>query len=192
MNTLESATHETVPAPIELMKALALFQYECPIIHKSTKGYGYSYADLPTIIETITPILKKNGLGFTQLVQGENIVTFVFHAESGQSIESSMKIEPIEMKGMNSLQSYGACLSYFRRYSLICILGIVSDQDTDAQGQPKKMASKKDPNEKEKLNHKQFIRAMAEIQSGKYTKEFILNAFDLTEEQILTIDEMNV
>jgi Ca2+-binding EF-hand superfamily protein len=71
-------------------------------------------------------------------------------------------------------------------------LGIVSDQDTDAQGQPKKMASKKDPNEKEKLNHKQFIRAMAEIQSGKYTKEFILNAFDLTEEQILTIDEMNV
>lgn len=189
MTTIETSTTE---APIELMKALALFQYECPIIYKSTNGYGYKYADLPTIIETITPLMKKHGLGFTQLVQGENLTTFVFHAESGQSIESTIKIDPIEMKGMNSLQSYGACLSYFRRYSLICVLGIVSDQDTDAQGQPKKMASKKDPNAKEKLNHKQFIRAMSEIQSGKYTKDFIIKSFDLTEEQILTIDEMNV
>lgn len=189
MTTIETSI---VSAPIELMKALALFQYECPIIYKSAKGFSYKYADLPTIIETITPLMKKHGLGFTQLVQGENLTTFVFHAESGQSIESTIKIEPIEMKGMNTLQSYGACLTYFRRYSLTCVLGIVSDQDTDAQGQPKKMASKNDPDAKEKLNHKQFIRAIAEIQSGKYTKEFILNAFDLTEEQILTIDEMNI
>ena len=51
---------------IELYKALAAFQQEVPTIHKGTKGYGYSYADLPTILTTINPLLKKHGLGFTQ------------------------------------------------------------------------------------------------------------------------------
>ena len=30
-----------------IYKALANFQQECPTIHTGTKGYGYSYADLP-------------------------------------------------------------------------------------------------------------------------------------------------
>ena len=34
-----------------IYKALADFQQECPIIHKGTKGYGYTYADLPAIFE---------------------------------------------------------------------------------------------------------------------------------------------
>ena len=38
-----------------LFKAIADFQQEVPTIHKGTKGYGYSYADLPTIFEKINP-----------------------------------------------------------------------------------------------------------------------------------------
>ena len=32
-----------------IYKSLAAFQQEVQVIHKGTKGYGYSYADLPTI-----------------------------------------------------------------------------------------------------------------------------------------------
>jgi hypothetical protein len=52
-----------------LFKALSDFQNEVPIIHKGTQGYGYSYSDLPTIFPVINPLLKKHGLGFTQLGQ---------------------------------------------------------------------------------------------------------------------------
>ena len=45
-----------------LYKALADFQQEVPIIHKDTKGFNYTYADLPKIFEVINPLLKKHGL----------------------------------------------------------------------------------------------------------------------------------
>ena len=38
-----------------LFKALAAFQQEVKPIFKGTKGYGYSYADLPTILDKINP-----------------------------------------------------------------------------------------------------------------------------------------
>lgn len=181
-----------INAPVELFKALAQFQYECPVIHKATKGFSYTYTDLPTIIGTITPILKKHDLAFTQLIHGKGIRTILFHFPSGQSIESTIDMfDGFEMKGMNQLQSYGSQLTYMKRYALSSILGIVTDSDTDGQGKPKQMATKEDPNEKKKLNQRQFVRAMTEIQSGKYTKQFIIDSFDLTEDQRLSIDEMN-
>ena len=56
-----------------LLKSLAEFQQEVPVIHKGTQGYGYSYANLATIFDVINPILKKHKLGFTQLIGDNNI-----------------------------------------------------------------------------------------------------------------------
>ena len=104
-----------------LFKALANFQQEVPVIHKGTKGYGYSYADLPAIFEVINPLLKSNGLGFTQLMESKSIKTIVFHVESGERIESVTDI----------------ATSYIRRYSLSSLLCLVTDKDTDAGGEQK-------------------------------------------------------
>ena len=73
-----------------LFKALASFQQEVPSIHKGTSGYGYSYSSLPEIFTVINPILKKNGLGFSQLLGtndlGANTIeTVIFHAETGKA-----------------------------------------------------------------------------------------------------------
>lgn len=174
---------------VELLKALAQFQYECPIIHKSTKGFGYSYADLPTIIEKITPLLKKHELGFTQLINGNSIITVLFHYPSGQTIESTSDLfGGLDFKGMNQLQVYGSQLSYMRRYALTSILGIVSDSDTDGQGQPKKKAEK--PHEKT-LNDTQFIRAIQAVQNGTIEASKLRTDYKLTESQLLTLDELN-
>lgn len=171
---------------IELLVALAHFQYECPIIHKTTKGYGYSYADLPTIIEKITPLLKKHELGFTQLINGNSIITVVFHYPTGQTIESTADLfSGLDFKGMNQLQVYGSQLSYMRRYALTSILGIVSDSDTDGQGQPKKKAEK--PTERT-LNDQQFIRAVQAVHNGTLSIEQLKANYKLTESQLLTVD----
>jgi len=116
----------------DLFKALAGFQSEVPVIHKDTNGYGYTYADLPQIIEKITPFLKKYELGFTQIVNGNELVTIVFHYPSGQSIEGSATIAPADFKGMNYYQALGSAITYLRRYSLSAMLGLVTDKDVDA------------------------------------------------------------
>jgi len=123
---------------INIFKALADFQQECPVIHKGTTGYGYTYADLPTILEIINPILKKHNLGFTQLLEGSGLRTIVFHTKSGEYIESLCDIPATTLKGMNDFQAIGSGITYFRRYCLSAILSIVTDKDTDAAGEKEK------------------------------------------------------
>ena len=116
----------------EIYKALANFQYEIPIIHKDSKGFSYTYTDLPEIVRVITPYLKKNKLGFTQLIDGNKLKTIIFHFESGESIESSADIPEETMKGMNKFQTLGSAITYLRRYMLSSALGLVTDKDLDA------------------------------------------------------------
>lgn len=119
-----------------LLKSLAEFQQEVPVIHKGTQGYGYSYANLATIFEVINPILKKNKLGFTQLVGDNNIKTIIFHYESGEQLETITTIpQGTNLKGMNDFQTLGSAITYIRRYALSSALGLITDKDTDASGE---------------------------------------------------------
>ncbi len=120
----------------EILKAIANFQQEVPVIHKGTPGYGYTYADLPAIFETINPLLKKHGLGFYQAVNETQIKTVVFHTETGESIESNTNIpQDVELAKMNKFQVLGSAITYIRRYALSSLLGLVTDKDTDASGE---------------------------------------------------------
>lgn len=119
-----------------LFKSLAAFQQEVPAIHKNTKGYGYTYSNLTEIFAVINPLLKKHGLGFTQLIDGQSIKTILFHAESGETIESITDIpQGVTLKGMNDFQVLGSAITYIRRYALSSALGLVTDKDADAAGQ---------------------------------------------------------
>ena len=160
-----------------LFKALADFQQEVPVIHKGTQGYGYSYADLPKIFEVINPLLKKHGLGFTQLINGQQIVTVLFHCESGENIESKTDIPMIQLKGMNDYQSFGSGITYYRRYCLSTILGIVTDKDTDAAGEQVKKA-------KPKLTTDRFNKAIEAVKNGQFELSELIVAYDLNEEQL--------
>ena len=130
---------------IKLFKALADFQQEVPAIYEGSTGYGYKYADLKQILAVINPILKKHKLGFTQLLNNSSLETIVFHTESGENISSSVEIpQDVTLKGMNAFQVLGSAITYYRRYSLSSILGLVTDSDNDASApkakQPVKVA----------------------------------------------------
>jgi hypothetical protein len=124
----------------ELLKSLAAFQQEVKPIIKNTEGYGYRYADLTVILETINPLMAKHGLGFTQqmnVVDGRNqLDTVIFHIESGDTLTSSCLIpEGVQLKGMNDFQVLGSAITYLRRYGLSSALGLVTDVDNDAAGE---------------------------------------------------------
>ena len=120
---------------MNIYKAISDFQQECPVIHKGTTGHNYTYADLPTILEVIYPLLKKHKLGFIQPLEGDTLKTIVFHIETGEQIESSVIIPQITLRGMNEYQSFGSGITYYRRYALSAALGLVTDKDTDASGE---------------------------------------------------------
>jgi hypothetical protein len=162
-----------------LYKALAGFQQEVPAIHQGTKGYGYTYSDLKTIFKVINPILKKHDLGFTQLLEGTNIKTVIFHTGSGESIESITDIpQGITLKGMNTFQISGSSYTYYRRYSLSSILGLVTDVDSDATGEEKPA-----PPTKGALNKERFLKAIEAIKTGDFTIEGLQEKYKLTEDQ---------
>lgn len=123
----------------EIFKALSDFQNEVPIIHNDTQGYGYTYTKLSSIFPIINPLLKKHGLGFTQLGDGTSLKTIIFHIETGQTIESILEIpQNVDLKGMNQFQVLGSAITYIRRYALSSALGIITDKDGDAKGIEKK------------------------------------------------------
>ena len=157
-----------------IYKSLAAFQQECQVIHKGTKGYGYSYADLPTILSVINPLLKKHKLGFTQLLDGTELRTILFHVTSGDTIESCVAIpQGVQLKGMNEFQVYGSAITYFRRYAISSLLGIVTDKDTDAGGEQIKPA----------LDEGTFLKAIDAIQNNKYTKKQLQDKYSLSSKQ---------
>jgi hypothetical protein len=168
-----------------IYKSLAAFQQECPTIHKGTKGYGYSYADLPTIFEVINPILAKHNLGFTQLIEAQSIRTVIFHTETAETLESATDIpQGVSLKGMNDYQVLGSAITYLRRYALSAILGIVTDKDTDASGEQQSKP-------KAKANFKEggFENALEAVRSGKTTADKIVSVYNVTAEQLQQLKE---
>lgn len=153
-----------------IYSALANFQRECPVIFKDTSGYGYTYADLPAIFKVIMPLLEKHGLGFTQILRDNGIETVIFHTETAEEIKGFIEVPTdVELKGMNDFQVMGSAFTYYRRYALSSMLGIITDKDTDAAGEqvrkpkdPMPPRTKKDVvDEEESL----FARSMAKIDS---------------------------
>lgn len=172
--------------PTTIWKAIADFQQDVPIIHKATQGYGYTYADISKVIQVITPYLKKHNLGFIQPLQGDSIQTIIFHTETGEQVESITRIpQGVQLKGMNEFQVYGSAVTYFRRYSLASILGLVTDKDLDAGGEQTAPSKNLDG-----LSNERFDNAVEAIKTGKYTKEELLQNYLLTTTQKIKLNEL--
>jgi len=113
--------------------AEALFRVQGEIM-KVAKGevnshFGNTYASLPDIWDELQPILQKNDLLLSQVMDTDGIGnaglrTVLFHVPTEQKIEGLA----LFAAGINAQQT-GSAVTYFRRYGLLSILGIVADDD---------------------------------------------------------------
>ena len=119
----------------ELAAAFIEAQSEFPRIVKATPGQQgnrtYLYADLPSIIDAVYPVLHKHGLGVRQVFDGDIIKTQLIH-KSGSCVDSVL---PCSQDGLNP-QDFGKKITYYRRYALVAMLGLSPDDDNDASGVP--------------------------------------------------------
>jgi hypothetical protein len=84
----------------------------------------------------VRPLLTENGLSFCQApgMNGDKttIETMLMH-KSGQYISFLTEINTLPTNArLNGTQAVGGTITYGRRYALQSILGIIADEDTDA------------------------------------------------------------
>ncbi len=176
----------------EIAKSLSQFQSECPVLQKGSQGYGYKYADLPSIVQTINPILKKCGLCFTQLTGGTqdevsvtttqltggtqdevSVTTILIHSKSGEYFETTISSSLKANTGkMSAIQATGSIITYLRRYSIASILGIVTDEDIDRHVQKPSINALLD--EVRKCKTKEELKSVWDTYEDYHTvKEFV-------------------
>lgn len=120
----------------EFWPAFVAMQADLVPVAKDQTTKHYKYASLDSLIETVRPILAKHDLGFVQVPSTDNdmniwLTTMIIH-RSGQYISSKMRVVAVSIQNTNALQQLGGGLTYARRYALSAMLGLSSDEDTDA------------------------------------------------------------
>ena len=116
-----------------LVGALTKFQGKMTAVKKDATNpfYKSRYATLDTIWETIRKPLSDNGLSVAQtmnLIEGNSVLETTLYHTSGEWISGTQLVNPVK----NDPQGLGSAITYARRYSLSAILGLVSDDDDDA------------------------------------------------------------
>lgn len=100
---------------------------------KDTKGVHWaSYATLSQIQETLKPMLQERKLVLIHSWENGNIKTTIYDTESWESISSE-----IPMNTNLEAQKKWSEISYFRRYNLLCLFDLWTDDDDWAKASPK-------------------------------------------------------
>tara|TARA_Y100000004_G_scaffold130831_1_gene147534 strand:- start:61 stop:588 length:528 start_codon:yes stop_codon:yes gene_type:complete len=120
----------------KLAAALSKAQGELTGAKKSSTNpfFKSGYADLHEVIETVRPILAKNGLSVAQTTSGVEVIgktaflnvgTTLMH-ESGQWIRS---YTPLPIETPVNCHKLGSAMTYGRRYGLAAMVGIAQMDD---------------------------------------------------------------
>jgi hypothetical protein len=116
-----------------LIEALVQFHKTVPAINKTANAQYGKFADLETVLSTVTPHLIKNGLVLTQLFEPSEgvdpiLVTKLLHV-SGAELTSRLPM--VVGKGRNPLHDFGGSCTYLKRYAALALLGLTADMDLD-------------------------------------------------------------
>ena len=115
-----------------LAKAMMEFQKEVKAVQKNGENphFKSSFATLDDIVAAIKEPMAKAKLSYVQMPTGENqLVTILMH-ETGEYMESTVKMKPTK----DDPQGQGSAITYMRRYSLSAMLGLATEEDDDGNG----------------------------------------------------------
>lgn len=127
-------------APGSLTRALVEIQKDLPVVGKTQTAevamrgggtYSYSYATLGDVTDAAMPLLRAHNIAWVCVPRqsasgGYELVGTLLHV-SGEKIEGALPLHG------NDPQVIGGAMTYFRRYLLGSMLGIITDTDPDAR-----------------------------------------------------------
>jgi hypothetical protein len=116
---------------IELITALVNLQSELPEVEKDQivkgKAFSFKFASYTEIVRVCKPLLKKHGFAIVHVLQGDNVVTNLYHV-SGDNLESSTGL----VFAPDDIQDKGGAISYLKRHQYAGIIGLAISDDDDA------------------------------------------------------------
>ena len=117
----------------EIIKAMIAVQSALEPLKTNAKGQHGDYANLHQVMRTLQPHLDKNKLAVIQVpVSGTSgncsLLTRIIHEDKSE-ISSTITIP---MQRQNDPNAYGAAMTYGRRYALLCMFGLVTEDDDGA------------------------------------------------------------
>jgi len=133
-------------ATTTLAQSLLAFQAKSIKLQKASFNphFKTKYLGLESLMPEVVPVANECGLVIVQMptsVDGvPSLTTRIIHAASGEFIESTM---PLAITKPDP-QTFGAALTYARRYGLMAMLGLVADEDTDGHS-PRSSAGTGEP-----------------------------------------------
>jgi len=113
-----------------LNESLLCFQSKAVAVHKNAKADRYKYADLPAVLEAVIEPLTDCGLVLRQRTEYDRtanvaiLVTSLIHVATGER-----ETQELPLFIDDKPQSFGSRLTYFRRYSILTILGLSPEDD---------------------------------------------------------------
>lgn len=115
-----------------MLESISRIQDKIGKLTKDSSGYNYKYFDINQLLEKLQPLLREEGLVITQPIREGSVVTTITNTKTGISVESSIKL-PDNVKP----QDLGSAITYYRRYSLVSLLALESEDDDGQKAQGK-------------------------------------------------------
>lgn len=131
----------------EIMKAIHNVQQSAEYIKKESQGQvgtgKFNYANLVSTWEAIKQLLKDEDITVYQtptytvpssagsVAGGHFFKTTLYHNKSGESLTEYMQM----ILTRQDPQAIGAAITFYRRYMLTSMLGLIPDDDNDAREQ---------------------------------------------------------
>jgi hypothetical protein len=108
-----------------IYKKLFKIQSEIGSISKDTTNsfYKSKYFDINTLIKQLQPLLEKNNLVLLQPITDMTVKSIIVDLDGGY-VESCMALPDIQ-----DPQKIGSAITYYRRYTLTCLLALQAEDD---------------------------------------------------------------
>ena len=164
-------------------------QKDFPIIKRGGKAHnGKSYAQLEDILAEVLPVLNRNGfqLFHTQEQPASDaikIIAILRHCDGHE--ERNELILPLDTTGnKNAVQARGSTISYGRRYTILPLLGLATEDDDGKAASP---AASPKPSDEEIAK---LFALMEQTQTEPMS--FFVNLLGIPNKDELTADKLAV
>lgn len=175
---------------MNLHKKLFLLQNDVGTITKDAKNpfFNSDYVSNDSLIIQLIPFLQKHRLLLLQPIENGLVISRIICVDSDDEVESNLHIPDI-----SDPQKLGSCITYYRRYTLLSLLGLPLEKETDDDGNKASGKVAKKPilknATKQYANVVDFITNNPEATLEKIKNEYTLT--DVIQEQLIKLINLN-
>ena len=167
-----------------LAQKLMKFRSDMSVVVKDSNNpfFKSKYADLPSILAEIKPILTKHGLAIVHAAKFDDmnhsfVETTIIEVESGESITSSFPIFGTKP------QEIGSSMTYARRYNIQALLDLSTEDDDGNLANAAPATKKFEQDDRPWFNQPEYEKLVLDLGNGEvFSKSAMKSDYKINKE----------